>query len=113
MTAVFFGAGTKDVSVLSHEILEWINDPSGMNLTPASCNIGQVRGCQNNFETGDPLSGTLRPAVVMPNGVTYHLQDNAFFSWFYGTGFTAAGGKFSSAGTFGGFAKNCPPGATK
>jgi hypothetical protein len=104
--------GTNDVSVLSHEMLEWINDPSVNNLVPDWGNIGQVSGCQNNLETGDPLSGTLMPPVLMPNGVTYHLQENAFFSWFLGTPYAGAGGKYSSNGTFGGVAKACPPGGT-
>jgi hypothetical protein len=110
--------GVKNVSVISHEILEWVNDPSTNNLVPEWGNIGQVGGCasagtgQNNFETGDPLSGKLQPGVVMSNGVTYFAQENAFFSWFLGTGFTGAGGKYSSNGTFTGYAKNCPPGGT-
>jgi hypothetical protein len=108
-----FGAGTKDISVLSHEIMEWINDPSVNNLVPAWGGIGQVGGCQNNFETGDPLSGTLAPSILMGNGVTYHPQEQAFINWFLGNGMvTPAGGKFSSNGTFTGFAKACPPGGT-
>jgi len=75
--------GVADTSVLAHEHGEWINDPTGGNLTPAWGNIGQVVGCQNNYEVGDPLSGTLMPAVKMPNGFTYHLQELAFFDWFY------------------------------
>ncbi|MET3107934.1 hypothetical protein AAKU67_003894 [Oxalobacteraceae bacterium GrIS 2.11] len=90
-----------DISVLSHELLEWINDPSGFNLVPAWGNTGQVgSGCQDNLETGDPFSGTYMPGVMMPNGVTYHAQENAFFSWFMGPVFTGAGGKFSSNGSF-------------
>jgi hypothetical protein len=76
-------AGVADTSVLSHEIGEWVNDPLGKNLTPAWGHIGQVSGCQGNYEVGDPLSGTLMPTVKMPNGFTYHLQELAFFSWFY------------------------------
>ena len=52
------------------------------------------------------------PGVPMPNGVTYHPQENAFFSWFMGPVFTGAGGKYSSNGTFGGDAKTCPTGGT-
>jgi hypothetical protein len=115
-----FGAGTTDISVLSHEFMEWVNDPSGVNLTPEWGNIGQVGGCvvsgtthspgQNNFETGDPLSGTLEQAILMPNGVTYHPQEQGFFSWYYGGSSLAAGGKYSSNGTFAGFAKDCAAG---
>lgn len=117
---VAFGASVKDISVLSHEVLEWVNDPSTNNLVPPWGHIGQVSACQNNLEVGDPLSGTLMPAVLMPNGVTYHAQENAFFGWFleappatpgYAAG-AGAGNKYSSNSTFGGFAKDCPPGGT-
>jgi hypothetical protein len=96
------------MSVLSHEFMEWINDPSGVNLTPQWGNIGQVNGCQNNLEVGDPLSGTLMPAVAMPNGFTYHAQEQAYFSWFLGGASYGAGGKYSSNGTFTSVAANCP-----
>jgi hypothetical protein len=104
--------GTKDISPISHEVQEWVDDPSGNNPVPAWGGIGQVSGCQNNLEVGDPMSGTLMPAIVMPNGKTYHLQEQAFFSWFMGTPVTGAGGKYSSNSTFGGFAKPCPTGGT-
>lgn len=76
--------GSDDVSGLSHELGEWINDPNGNNATPAWGHIGQVSGCQSNLEVGDPLSGTT-VSVPMPNGVTYHPQELAFLSWFYRT----------------------------
>ncbi|MDE2371928.1 MAG: hypothetical protein KGN16_23370 [Burkholderiales bacterium] len=115
--------GLSDGVTMAHEILEWVNDPSGMNLTPQWGNIGQVGGClttgtgtdagQNNLEVGDPLSGNNMPGVMMPNGITYKLQELAFFDWFMGNvAFQAAGNKYSSNGTFGGFAKPCPPGGT-
>ncbi len=109
-----FGSGTHDVSVSSHEIDEWMNDPLGNNATPAWGNIGQVSGCQDNLEVGDPLSGTLMPTVTL-SGYTYHLQELAFFSWYFdkdgGTSY-GAGGKFSGNGTFKGPSKACPPGGT-
>ena len=105
-------SGVKDISILSHEILEWVNDPYLANLVPNWGNLGQVSGCQNNLETGDPLSGSLMPNVTMPNGVTYHIQEQAFFSWFIGGPYPGAGGKYSSNGTFGGYAKSCPPGGS-
>ncbi len=91
--------GVADVAAPSHEVNEWINDPFGNNPTPAWGNTGQVVGCQANLEDGDPLSGTLMPTVTL-NGFTYHLQELAFFSWFYGGTSLGAGGKFSSNGTF-------------
>ena len=89
-----------NTSVFAHEIGEWLNDPTGLNPTPAWGHIGQVSGCQNNLEVGDPLSGTLFPPVTMPDGFTYDLQELAFFSWFYGAPSIGAGGLFSDNGTF-------------
>jgi hypothetical protein len=72
--------GTADISALTHEVGEWMNDPFGNNLVPTWGHIGQVAGCQTNLEVGDPLSGNVFTAKL--NGFTYHMQDLAFFSWF-------------------------------
>ncbi|MCU1273185.1 MAG: hypothetical protein JWO48_616 [Bryobacterales bacterium] len=70
----------KDVSPLSHELGEWMDDPVGGNIVPAWSG-GQVTGsCSTALEVGDPLSGT-RFQVTL-NGHTFHLQDLAFLSWF-------------------------------
>ncbi|HVN64880.1 MAG TPA: hypothetical protein VMT58_09605 [Candidatus Binataceae bacterium] len=90
-----------NTSVFAHEVGEWMNDPTGSNPTPKWGHTGQVSGCQNNLEVGDPLSGTLFPSVTMPNGYTYDLQELAFFSWFYGSPSLGAGGFFSNNETFG------------
>jgi hypothetical protein len=93
--------GTEDISVASHEIDEWINDPLGNNATPAWTG-GQVSAgsCQNNFEVGDPLSGTLFPSVTL-SSFTYHPQELAFFSWFYGAPSIGTGTtEFSNNDTF-------------
>jgi hypothetical protein len=104
--------GTEDISASSHEIGEWMNDPLGNNATPAWGHIGQVGGCQNNFEVGDPLSGTLFPSVAL-SGFTYHMQELAFFSWFYSAPSIATGSSdFSNNDTFKGDAILCPPGGT-
>jgi len=88
-----------DTAIMSHEILEWLDDPFGNNPTPAWGHVGQQSGCQKNLEVGDPLSGTNYPAVTM-SGFKYHLQELAFFSWFYGPPSIAAGGLYSDNGTF-------------
>ena len=94
-------SGTADSSALSHEIAEWMNDPLGNNPTPAWGHVGQVSGCQSNYEVGDPLSGTLMKAVKMPNGFTYHLQELAFFAWYYRlTPSGGVNGWYSDNGTF-------------
>jgi hypothetical protein len=108
----------ENVSVAAHEIGEWLDDPLGTNPTPAWGNIGQVTGCQDNWEVGDALTGTLFPAILMPNGVTYNPQETVFWSWFYSKDHGAffqnetAGGKYSMNGTFAGPSKVCPPGGT-
>jgi len=103
-----------DASIASHEIGEWMDDPLAYNNTPPWGNVGQVSGCQANWEVGDPLSGTLMPPITM-NGKQYQMQELAFFSWYFNKGgdpSVGAGGKFSSNGTFQGPAKACPPGGT-
>jgi hypothetical protein len=95
-----FGPGAEDTAVMSHEVGEWMNDPFTINPTPAWGGTGQVAGCQNNLEVGDPLSGTDAPPIVMSNGFTYHLQELAFFSWFFGAPSVGINGWFSNNGTF-------------
>jgi len=109
-----FGTGVADGSISSHEIGEWMDDPLGTNPTPAWGGIGQVSGCQTNWEVGDPLSGSLMPGITL-TGKTYHMQELGFFSWYFnklGVASTGAAGKFSSNGTFAGPSKACPPGGT-
>jgi hypothetical protein len=110
-----------DTSVMSHEIAEWMDDPDTSNPTPAWGAEGQVTAgnCQNNLETGDPLSPGFstptNPFHVLNNstGVTYTLQELAFYSWFLDSSPSlGAGGKYSDNGTFAGFAKLCPPGGS-
>jgi hypothetical protein len=94
-----FGTPNQDVAIMSHEINEWQDDPLGNNPTPAWGHVGQVTGCQKNLEVGDPLSGT-DYGVVKMNGFNYHLQELAFFNWFYGGPSMGAGGLYSDNGTF-------------
>ncbi len=98
-TGVFFHTG--DTSILSHEVAETYDDPLGNNPAPSWGGTGQVEdGCQANLEAGDPLSGTLLPAVMMPNGIAYNLQELAFYSWFFGAPSIGAGNLFSDNRTF-------------
>jgi hypothetical protein len=98
--------GSSDISALSHEIAEWQNDPYTTNPTPVWGHIGQVTGCQNNLEVGDPLTGTTFPDVV--GGFTYHPQELAFFSWFYHQSPSlGVNGWYSDQGTFTTYAAVC------
>jgi hypothetical protein len=90
----------QDTAILSHEVGEWGNDPLGRNSTAPWGHTGQVAGCQANLEVGDPLTGTFLPAVTMPNGFAYHLQELAFYSWFFGAPSVGANGWYSNNGTF-------------
>ena len=99
-TSGLFAPVIHDTSVMAHEVGEWMDDPFGNNPTPSWGHIGQVAGCQNNLEVGDPLTGTNVPPVVGANGFTYNLQELAFFSWFYGAPSIAANSWYSDNNTF-------------
>lgn len=91
--------GTPDVSIVSHEVAEWLDDPYLDNGTPAWGHTGQVSGCQADLEVGDPLTGT-NLTVAMPAGV-YHPQEQVFTSWFlHQTPSTGVNGWYSMNGTF-------------
>jgi len=96
----FFVSSANDTAIASHEVAEWANDPYIINNTPLWGNIGQVFGCQGNLEVGDPLTGTEAPRIVGTNGFTYHLQELAFFSWFFGNPSLGIHGWDSNNGTF-------------
>jgi hypothetical protein len=107
--------GVRDIAPLSHEIGEWLDDPLVTNATQAWGNIGEVSGCQSNWESGDPLAGIDYPAITMPGGALYHPQELAFRSWFFDArtqASTGAGGKVSSNGSLSGPARPCPNGGT-
>jgi hypothetical protein len=102
-----FFSDVRDVEALSHEVGEWLDDPSGANPTAPWGNIGQVSGCQSNLEVGDPLSGT--SINVTSNSFTYHLQELAFFSWFYHQSPSlGVNGWYSNNGSFTSYAAHCP-----
>jgi hypothetical protein len=98
------GPGLVNIGALSHEFAEWLDDPYGDNDTPPwywGNTGGQVTGCGEGLEVGDPMIGTFLPPVQMPNGISYQAQETAFFSWFFqqvpSLGFD---GWYSSGGTF-------------
>jgi chitinase len=95
-----FGTDFKDVDTASHEVAEWMNDPFALNPTPLWGHVGQVAACQGDLEVGDPLSFSQSLRIAMPNGFTYHLQELAFFSWFFGAPSVGVNGWFSNNATF-------------
>jgi hypothetical protein len=99
-------AGSSDISVLTHEVGEWMDDPNVTNPTPKWGHIGQVTGCQANLEVGDPLTGHLFSDPL--GGFTYHPQELAFFSWFYHQSVSlGANHLYSDHGTFRSYAAPC------
>jgi hypothetical protein len=111
----FSGAILQDVTVITHEIGEAINDPyisTNVNIVPAFGNVGQVSGCQDNLEVGDPVTG-LATTITMPNGFTYHPEDLVFHGWFTReTASTSVNGWYTLLNNFTGDAKKCPPGGS-
>ncbi len=90
-----------DITWLSHELGEWINDPTNSNPAPAWGNVGKHASCEATLEVGDPLSGFTEQTLPMPNGKSYNVQELVFFSWFYDQSPSiAAGGLYSDFGTF-------------
>jgi hypothetical protein len=82
---IFNAAGIRDIHALSHEIGEWMDDPliPSQNIVPAWGHVGQVGGCQNNLEVGDPVTGsafTVATGGMFP--FTYHPEDLVFLPWF-------------------------------
>jgi hypothetical protein len=77
---IFSAAGIRDIHALSHELGEWMDDPFGNNIVPAWGHVGQVSGCQNNLEDGDPVTG--KAFTVTMSGFTYHPEDLVFLPWF-------------------------------
>jgi hypothetical protein len=76
------GPGLADVTPMSHEISEWMNNPFGSNAVPA-WQVPNSTGCQSNLETGDPLA--LMPNAgypVLMDGFTYHPQNQVLMQWF-------------------------------
>jgi hypothetical protein len=97
--AGIFSVPIEDINAWTHELGELFNDPFVNNATPAWGHVGQVSGCQNNLEVGDPLTGTVFTLTF--NGFTYHPQELAFFSWFFRESPSeGTGGLYSFKGTF-------------
>ncbi|HEV2988929.1 MAG TPA: hypothetical protein VG759_10835 [Candidatus Angelobacter sp.] len=78
-----FGGNIGDVTALSHEIVEWLNDPFGNNSVPPWQFPNGAGGCDDTLETGDPLEVFANSAFPVPiNGVTFHPQNEALLQWF-------------------------------
>jgi hypothetical protein len=83
-----FGESFQDVTALSHELAEAMNDPfvsyDGVHNQTQWWTAPNGL-CQNNLETGDVIEGLSNATYpVTINGVTYHPQNEALLQWFAG-----------------------------
>ena len=95
-----YGPGFEDVTALSHEIVESLNDPfvgsDGVHgITPWWLSING--NCQNDLEVGDAIEGLPDATVdIKSGGKTYHPQNAALLQWFqFQSPSTAIGGSYS------------------
>jgi chitinase len=76
------GSSLADVTPMSHEVSEWMNNPFGGNVVPA-WQVPNSNGCQNNLETADPLAAMPNAGYpVLIEGFTYHPQNQVLMQWF-------------------------------
>jgi hypothetical protein len=102
-----FSVPIQDIHALSHEVGEWMDDPFGNNIAPAWGHVGQVSGCQNNLEVGDPVTGIA--FTVALNGFTYHPEDLVFLPWFsHQSPSSSVNGWYTFLNTFSSPAAACP-----
>ena len=93
------GSGPFDVSILSHEIAEWVNDPGGFNAVPPWGNIGEVTAA----------NGLSKLAILLPKRICHRLKARmdspiTYRNWrtfhgSFGRHPMGAGGQFSDNGT--------------
>jgi hypothetical protein len=97
-----------DVHGLSHEVQEWYDDPFINNVVdPWLTPTAPQYGCTALLETGDPVVG-FGFEVAMPNGITYHPEDEVHFSWFARESPSrAAQGYYTYLNNFAGVAQGC------
>ncbi|HEY6272164.1 MAG TPA: hypothetical protein VIX19_09245 [Terriglobales bacterium] len=78
-----FGNSIGDVTPMSHEISEWMNNPFGTNIVPAWQPVGESGGCHTNLETADPVAALPNAGFpVSIDGFTFHPQTEVLLPWF-------------------------------
>jgi hypothetical protein len=94
------GAFSQDVSALSHELGEYVDDPlvvnSNGNIIPAKC--GQDPNNPSDIlEVGDPeeVDTGYGDFAYTFNGFTYHLQDLVYLEYFGAPTTTSVGGEMT------------------
>jgi hypothetical protein len=86
ISAGLFAPGFEDITALSHEMTESLNDPfvgsDGLHgITPWWSSING--NCQDDLEVGDAVEGLPDATTpIVTNGRTYHPQNEALLQWF-------------------------------
>lgn len=81
--AGILGSTIADITPLSHEISEWMNDPFGTNIVPSWQYPQNPGACQNTLETGDPLATHAAAGYPVVIGTyTYHPHNQVLLPWF-------------------------------
>jgi hypothetical protein len=95
-----FDPGFEDITALSHELTESLNDPfvgsdGSHGITPWW--LSPNGNCQNDFEVGDVIEGLPDSTVaIRSNGRIYHPQNEALLQWFeFQSPSTALGAAYS------------------
>ncbi len=88
------GAFSQDVSALSHEVAEWLDDPLVTNQSTANTPCGY-------YEVGDPLENTPNYGdyQYVVGGTVYNLQDEAQPPYFGAPASTTLNGRATFQGT--------------
>jgi hypothetical protein len=106
---IFLDPTILDVTGLSHEVSEIYNDPfvAFFDVNPPNPAIrfdltpwwlSPNGNCQDDLEVGDVIEGLPRQVfpITMPNGFTYHPQNEALLQWFeFQSPSTAINGAYS------------------
>ena len=84
---IFIGSDFGDVTALSHEISEAMNDPFLTNAVPAWEFPGVPGSCLDLLETADPIEVLPQATVAVPinsrgDRFVYHPQNQALLQWF-------------------------------
>lgn len=79
-----------DVSILSREIMAWMNDPLVTNLTPPYWvgAAGTSNGCLDGLEANLPFTSWIFGpplGAVAFHGYSFTLEEGAFHNWYFGT----------------------------
>src|SRR6266481_4217876 len=75
LDAGIFGGTVADVTPLSHEISEWMNNPFSTNIVPEWAFPNGNGGCEDAMESGDPVALFSNAGYPVPiDGFTYHPQ---------------------------------------